>query len=88
VEGKLRWWRRRTGFALIETIVLSPSHGEQNIIEADYIIFAAGSRPGYDGLGLKCRFVNSTELLQRRGESGHLLVIGGIWGNLRSQIFQ
>jgi hypothetical protein len=46
VEGKLRWWRRRSGYALIETIVLSPSHGEQKIIEADYIILAAGSTAG------------------------------------------
>jgi pyruvate/2-oxoglutarate dehydrogenase complex dihydrolipoamide dehydrogenase (E3) component len=60
-----------------DRIVLSPSHGERKIIEADYIILAAGSRPGYDGPGPKSRFVNSSELLQRRGEPGHLLVVGG-----------
>jgi pyruvate/2-oxoglutarate dehydrogenase complex dihydrolipoamide dehydrogenase (E3) component len=60
-----------------DKIVLSPSRGEQTLVEADYVIIAAGSRPGYDGQGSKSKFVNSTELLRRRGEPKHLLVVGG-----------
>ncbi|HZC58923.1 MAG TPA: NAD(P)/FAD-dependent oxidoreductase, partial [Chthoniobacterales bacterium] len=58
-------------------ICLASSHGKSALIEADYIILATGSRPEYDAHGPNSRFVNSIDLLQRKGQPSHLLVVGG-----------
>ena len=58
-------------------VSVSPTRRETSLIEADYIILATGSRPAYLGRGTKSRFVNSTDLLQRRDRPSHLLVVGG-----------
>ena len=58
-------------------IGLATIHGEPELIEADYIILATGSRPEFDAQGSNSRLVNSTELLMRSDLPRHLLVVGG-----------
>jgi dihydrolipoamide dehydrogenase len=58
-------------------IYLASSRGESSLIEADYIILATGSRPEYDAYGPNSKFVNSIDLLKRKGQPSHLLVVGG-----------
>ena len=65
--------------SLFETdqIRLTPSRAEEEIVEADYIILATGSRPEFDAHALGPKFVNSDQLLTKTELPRHLLIIGG-----------
>jgi dihydrolipoamide dehydrogenase len=58
-------------------IGLAITHGEPELIEADYIILATGSRPEFNAHGSSSRLVNSAQLLTRSDLPRHLLVVGG-----------
>jgi dihydrolipoamide dehydrogenase len=65
--------------SLFETdqVRLTPSRGEEEIVEADYIILATGSRPEFEANALGPKFVNSDQLLTKNELPRHLLIIGG-----------
>lgn len=53
------------------------SRGEEQLVEADYIILATGSRPAFGGHALGPKFVNSDQLIKQSELPRHLLIIGG-----------
>src|ERR1700732_877169 len=65
--------------SLFETdqIRLTPSRAEEEIVEADYIILATGSRPEFDANARGPKFLNSDQLLTKTEFPRHLLIIGG-----------
>jgi dihydrolipoamide dehydrogenase len=57
-------------------IKITDSFGRSESIEADYIILATGSRPGYSG-SEGSRFLNSDDLIARIYPPSHMFIIGG-----------
>ena len=60
-----------------DQIRIVTSRGEEELVEADYIILATGSRPAFGGQTLGPKFVNSDQLLKQSELPRHLLIIGG-----------
>jgi dihydrolipoamide dehydrogenase len=67
----------RASLAGAGKISLKTSHAGTELVEADYIILATGSRPGLDSHVPNSWLVNSDELLMRSGFPRHLMVVGG-----------
>lgn len=59
------------------TIRLETASGAADLLGADYIILAPGSRPAFEGHTLGPRFVNSDQLLARMDLPKRLLIVGG-----------
>jgi dihydrolipoamide dehydrogenase len=57
-------------------IQITDSLGRTEKIEAEYIVLATGSRPGYSG-SEGSRFLNSDDLIDRIYPPSHLFIIGG-----------
>jgi len=64
-------------FTASNQLHIASSHGELDEINADYIIVATGSRPGFDQFRPGSHYVNSDGLLARTEIPGHLLIVGG-----------
>jgi pyruvate/2-oxoglutarate dehydrogenase complex dihydrolipoamide dehydrogenase (E3) component len=60
-----------------DTICLEKASGEPELIRAEYIILATGSRPEFDGQNIGPNFVNSDQLLNRTELPKRLLIVGG-----------
>lgn len=56
---------------------ITSSHGEVHQINADYIVVASGSRPGFDQIRPGSHYLNSDALLARTEIPSHLLIVGG-----------
>jgi dihydrolipoamide dehydrogenase len=67
----------RASLAEVGRINLTTSHGRPELLEADYIILATGSRPDLNTRPPNSRLVSSDELLMRSRRPRHLLVVGG-----------
>jgi dihydrolipoamide dehydrogenase len=68
---------------------LTTRYGETELIEADYVILATGSRPAFDDLSPGSHYINSDRLLMRAGVPEHLLIIvGGYIGCEFASIFR
>ena len=58
-------------------IRVTNSRGGEDLVEADYIILATGSRPAFSGQASDRIFVNSDQLLRRSELPSDLLIVGG-----------
>ncbi|MGA8657048.1 MAG: FAD-dependent oxidoreductase [Chthoniobacterales bacterium] len=67
----------RGSLANSNTIHLENASGETELLGADYIILATGSRPAFDGQKLGPNFVNSDQLFGRMDLPKRLLIVGG-----------
>ena len=67
----------RASLIAANQIRIVTSRGEEELVEADYIILATGSRPAFDDQTLGPKFVNSDQLLKQSELPRHLLIIGG-----------
>ncbi len=59
------------------TIRLKSRFEEPEVLRADYIVLATGSRPAFDGDALRPKFVNIDQLLRRADLPERLLIVGG-----------
>ena len=59
------------------TIRIASNSGEADLLHADYIILATGSRPSLDGKDLGPAFVNINQFLDRSHFPQRLLIVGG-----------
>jgi pyruvate/2-oxoglutarate dehydrogenase complex dihydrolipoamide dehydrogenase (E3) component len=67
----------RASLADAGTIRLEKESAEPELLRAEYIILATGSRPAFDGQNLGPNIVNSDQLLARMDLPKRLLIVGG-----------
>src|SRR5262249_17761407 len=60
-----------------KTIRIESDSGASELLHADYIIIATGSRPSLDGKDLGPAFVNIDQFLDRSHFPARLLIVGG-----------
>jgi pyruvate/2-oxoglutarate dehydrogenase complex dihydrolipoamide dehydrogenase (E3) component len=67
----------RGSFVNANTIQVESIYDGPELLHADYIVLATGSRPDFDGQSLGPRFVNIDQLLQTANLPKRLLIVGG-----------
>jgi dihydrolipoamide dehydrogenase len=67
----------RGSFVNANTIQVESIYDGPELLHADYIVLATGSRPDFDGQSLGPRFVNIDQFLQNANLPKRLLIVGG-----------